>query len=245
MVTRANQRGTTLCVGEQRLVVSTLACSVHDLMADKVKDFKIQQMLECSSSENPEVEVIHTVTESKGALHRYGGFALHSMVQKRQHHMTRVNVNNELKLLNTLKVRKEEWNEVPPAIQQLTGGGLDVSSPTLLPLLHKIVEKTSSSVNEQMSKEHGRRMIELAKQELDSDSELKEIFDNLVSSDFSSECKASVLRELTHKVFHARVNEYMTATEEIELERESKAVKADQSLRDTPKTFSGMASRTL
>ena len=183
-------------------------------------------MLESSSSENPEVnEVSHTVTESKVALHHYEGFALHSMVHKKQHHMTRLNVNNELELFNTLKVRKEEWIEVPPAIQQLTRGGLAVSSPTLLPLLHKIVEKTCSSVNEQMSKEHGRHMVELAKQELDIDSELKQIFDNLVSSKFSSECKASVLRELTHKVFHARVNEYMNATKEIELEHESKAVK--------------------
>ena len=88
-------------------------------------------------------------------------------------------------------------------------------------------------------------MIELAKQELDNYSELTEIFDNLVSSDVSSECKASVLTELAHKVFHARVNEYMIAAEEIELEREGKAVKADQSLRDTLKTFSGMSSRTI
>ena len=219
--------------------MSTLAYSVHDLMTDKVKDFKIQQMLESSSSENPEVEFSHTVTESKVAFHRYEGFALHSMLHKRQRYMTRVNVNNELELLNTLRVRKEERNEVPPAIQQLTRGGLAVPSPTLLPLLRKIVEKTCSFVNEQMSKEHGRHMIEVAKQELDSDSELKQIFDNLVSSNFSSECKASVLRELTHKVFHARVNEYMTATKEIELEHEWKAVKSDQSLRDTLKTFSG------
>ena len=34
------------------------------------------------------------------------------------------------------------------------------------------------------------------------------------------------------KVFHARVNEYMVVTEEIELENARKAVKVEQYLRD-------------
>ena len=80
MVIQENQRGTTLCVDEHCLVVSTLAYSVHNPMADKVKGLKIQQMLESSSSENLEVEVSHTVTVSKVTLHRYGRLALHSMV---------------------------------------------------------------------------------------------------------------------------------------------------------------------
>ena len=42
------------------------------------------------------------------------------------------------------------------------------------------------------------------------------------------------------KVFHARVNEYMVATEEIELEKAGKAVKVKQCLRDELKTFSSL-----
>ncbi len=49
----------------------------------------------------------------------------------------------------------------------------------------------------------------------------------------------------THwKLFHARVNEYMRASIELELERSGKAVKADQSLRDHLKTFSAMITRS-
>ena len=45
------------------------------------------------------------------------------------------------------------------------------------------------------------------------------------------------------KVFHARVNEYMVASEEIELEKAGKAVKVEQCLRDELKTFSALKGR--
>ena len=50
-------------------------------------------------------------------------------------------------------------------------------------------------------------------------------------------------KELTAKIFHARINEYMSATEEIELEQKGKAVRVEQSLRDQLKTFSGLKGR--
>ena len=49
--------------------------------------------------------------------------------------------------------------------------------------------------------------------------------------------------ELMRKVFHARTNEYMVAAEEIQLEKEGKVVKAEQSLRDSLKTLSGLKTR--
>ena len=44
-------------------------------------------------------------------------------------------------------------------------------------------------------------------------------------------------------MFHARINEYMTAAVEIHLERSGKAIKADQSLRDQLKTYSAVKTR--
>ncbi len=49
--------------------------------------------------------------------------------------------------------------------------------------------------------------------------------------------------ELTLKVFHTRVNEYMNASEEIELEKAGKIVTADQILREKLKTFSATKTR--
>ena len=240
VVKRAEEHGTLLCcVSEQRIVVSTLASHVHDLMADEVLAFKTQMLEECEFE-----STAVTLSESNIALYRYGGFALHSMIQKRQHHVQK-GVKSELGLLETLKVTKEQWDQISPAIQQLTRGGLVVPSPTLLPLLRMIMEKTSSLVNDQTYKEHGRNAIKLAKKELDRWGEPREVFASVAPSAFTTECKASVLTELVHKVFHARVNEYMNAAEEMELEREGKAVRADQCLRDTLKTFSSLTSRKV
>ena len=50
-------------------------------------------------------------------------------------------------------------------------------------------------------------------------------------------------QELLRKMFHARVNEYMTASIEIDLERSGKVVQVEQSLRDQLKTFSGLKTR--
>lgn len=222
VVKRAEQRGTGLSVSEQRIVVSTLSYSIHDLMASKVQEHKAQQVMSASTSNNTDAKASQTISESNVALYRYGGFALHSMMEKRKCHITRANAKNELELLNTLKVRKEEWDGLPPAIQQLTRVGLDIQSPTLLPLLCKIVEKTFSLVNEKVSRKRGRQMIEHAKQQLDDCSEVKEAFDNVVPPTFSTESKTSVLTELVHKVF---MHELTNAAEEIELEQEGKAVK--------------------
>ena len=43
-----------------------------------------------------------------------------------------------------------------------------------------------------------------------------------IPSTFSSECKIRVCTELMLKIFHAQVNEYMSAVEEIQLEKEGK-----------------------
>jgi hypothetical protein len=51
-------------------------------------------------------------------------------------------------------------------------------------------------------------------------------------------------KEFSLKIFHARINEYFSAAEEINLEQLEKAVKAEQGLRDTLKAFSSMKSRS-
>ena len=53
-----------------------------------------------------------------------------------------------------------------------------------------------------------------------------------------------VCTELMLEIFHARVNEYMSAVEKIQLEREGKVVNAEQSLRDSLKTVSGIRTRS-
>ena len=90
-------------------------------------------------------------------------------------------------------------------------------------------------------------MIKLAKQELESDGQLHPLFDkctvSMYSSNLSKESENRLFNEFSMKVFHARVNEYMVATEEIEMEKTGKAVKVEQCLRDELKTFSALKGR--
>ncbi len=67
---------------DQRIVISTIAYHVHNLMMEKVKEFKkelsqsesAEQLLQSSSSS-------HNFIESKINLLHYGGFALPSCTQ--------------------------------------------------------------------------------------------------------------------------------------------------------------------
>ena len=92
-------------------------------------------------------------------------------------------------------------------------------------------------------------MINLTKQELESVSELHALFEKCTASthvsNLSKESEKKLFNEFSNEStsFHARVNEYMIATEEIELEKAGKAVKVEQCLRDELKTFSSLKGR--
>ena len=136
---------------EQRIVVSTIAYHIHDLMGERVKKYK-EDIL---AQEEPK---IYKFTESNINLLRYGGFALHSMLSKRQR---RGCEDCELDLLKTLTVTEDEWDKIPPAIRHLQQGGLKIISPRMLPFLRYVV-KTTSLVNDEKCKEQGRNMLKSA-----------------------------------------------------------------------------------
>lgn len=103
-----------------------------------------------------------------------------------------------------------------------------------------------------MSKEHGQHMLEEAYKELEVDENLQSVFvtcvrkchdESSVKSQLPSNILPDIQKEFSRKLFNARVNEYMTASVEVQLEESGKVVTADQSLRDQLKTYSGMKTR--
>ena len=56
---------------------------------------------------------------------------------------------------------------------------------------------------------------------------------------------ARIRIEFMKKIFHSRINEFMEATKELDLERSHKVTDADQSLRDTLKTYSNNQKRAF
>ena len=235
---------------EQRIVVSTLVYAVYDLMTDKVKDYK--KGIDCSeTTEGPltDSDDVSTVTfsESKVNLYRYGGFALHSLLKKYYKHTQKPCTKDILTTLKHRRVKEDQLADLPVAIQQLNQGGLDIIAPCMLPFLRGLIENVRSLVNEERCQDLGQHMIEIACKDIDKDTELTRIFTECVHNagvDTSSAVVSRLYGELSKKIFHARVNEYMTASIEIELERSGKVVKADQSLRDQLKTFSALKTRS-
>ena len=143
----------------------------------------------------------------------------------------------------SIKVTEKEWCELPSAIQYLQQGGLDIISPRMLPFLRSVVEKTTSLVNDERARQHGRNTVELAQREIKADATLISLFSEHTPTTFTTDCKTRVCTELIQKIFHARVNEYMSAAQEVQLEKEGKVVKAEQSLRDSLKTLSALKPR--
>ncbi len=104
----------------------------------------------------------------------------------------------------------------------------------------------SSLVNEEQSRECGQEIIKVAWSKVENCTEINEVFLHCIKNAGVDQLNPSIPKlynELSIKLFHARVNEFMTASVEIELERCGKAVRADQSLRDELKTYSALKSR--
>lgn len=248
----ASIAGYTMNIQDERIIVSTLCYTVYDLMVERVKEYKVHLSPESDASGACVAtgsESAITLKENDVNLYRYGGFALHSMIEKRKRKLETGPkdscVQLELKFLENQVVQKDQWNELPTPILDLKQGGLHMVKPTMLPFLRQLVEKVASKVNDDMRQEYGHQVIKLAKQELESDSELHALFDkcSIHAGNPPKESENKLFNEFCMKVFHARVNGYMVATEEIELEKAGKAVKVEQCLRDELKTFSALKGR--
>ena len=103
---RANMSGANIPVKDQRIIVSTLAYHIHDIIVEHVKDFKesLDASTESSSFDVNTETIKLKFYESKTSFLRYGGFALHSMIKKRTKYVQATSlVKNELKVLESLK----------------------------------------------------------------------------------------------------------------------------------------------
>ena len=243
----------------KRIILSTLCCIVYDLMVETVKKYKLhindtEEPTTSSESKKHDEAVIFKLTESNSSLYRYGGFALHSMLKKwlsnNSKFKSRSSLSSvqhmykqELEFLQHLKIQRKRWTELPIQIQHLQKGGLEMVTPDILPFLRQLVDKVASHVNDNTRQEHGSSMIEVAKKRIKEDEELEQLFIKCTPEAPSDVVKA-VYTEFCMKVFHARVNEYISASEEMELERTGKAVKVEQCLRDQLKTFSALQKRS-
>lgn len=140
-------------IEEQRIIVSTIAYIVYDDMTRKVKEYKSHLQPSQLQIEEPAISLV----ESNVCLYRYGGFALHSLLQKyKATKSCHDSHDHEMKIvLRQLTVKHHQMNLVPYGIQQLNQGGLVIMDPVMLPYLRALIEKISSLVNEDKCHESG------------------------------------------------------------------------------------------
>lgn len=105
-----------------------------------------------------------------------------------------------------------------------------IVDPNILPYIRMLINTVSSLVNDEQCRDLGQHMIEVARLKIKGDADIHSTFERCINTciDFTLPAVGKVCNEFT--MFHARVNEYMTAAVEIDLEQKGKAVKADQSL---------------
>lgn len=232
----------TACeVGEQRIMVSSIAYIVYDVMTSRIKEYKKSGI--SADTVDSSLEQPAQLFESNVSLYRYGGFALYSLLQK---HKQDAQSQPKVHVLEKMRIKHEEVEMLPSGVKLLNQGGLTVVGPKMLPYLRALIDKVSKLVNDEQCCEHGKNMIDVARLAIEDDHNIKKTFINCLTNigiNPETSLVLEVFQEMSKKLFHARVNEYMCASVEIDLERKGKAVKADQSLRDQLNTFSCMKKR--
>ena len=95
-------------------------------MVERVKDYKVHLSPESEASGAcvaTSSESAITLKENDINLYRYGGFALHSMIEKRKKKLEMGPkdscVQLEPKFLENQLVQKDQWNELPTPILDL------------------------------------------------------------------------------------------------------------------------------
>lgn len=126
-------------------------------------------------------------------------------------------------------------------------------TPSMLPVLSKVMTVINQNINHEKLKKHGKNMIKVALDKLDDDDLTAQLFQSFkaihrkyeTSAQIREDLLANIVQELIKKIFHSRVNEYMEARKELDLEVMGKTTDAEQSLRDTLKTYSNNTSRPV
>ena len=115
-------------------------------------------------------------------------------------------------------------DEMPSAMHHLQQGGLHIITPSILPLLQAVVDKTASLVNEQSCKDHGKEMLKVTEAELCNESTTTNFFYLFMqhvpsTSTLTTESKMKLCQEFTLKMLFFMQGSmiYFSAAEEYTL----------------------------
>lgn len=157
---QAKEFDCVISIEDQRILLSTLSSIFFDLMSGKVKEMKLGSSL---SSEGP----TEPFSESTVSLYRYAGFALHSMIEVARKAVisspTITQSSDELELLEALKCKPNEIDDVPIPVKDLGVQRFTIISPSMIPFVRVLLKNIMSCVSEKDLEKHGNELIKVAK----------------------------------------------------------------------------------
>ena len=180
-------------------------------------------------------------------LKRYAGAALYSMIEKR---LKLSKSHPELKYLYFMKHEPGHSGDCAgeSRTQCEKRTAFASVSPVLLPFFNHLLGAIHEHILYNKLKEHGKSMVKVGLDKIITNDDLKSLFGDCLKKtgivfEENDENVNRIWMEITKKVFHARVDEFMEARKELDLESSGKVTDANQSLRDTLKTYSNIKSR--
>ena len=181
---------------EQRIMVSSVAYMVHDVMAGRIKKHKQEK----SSNDRDATQIValeqtaKRLSESNVSLYRYGGFALHSLLQRYKGRTDSCS-KDVMSFLKAMVIKPDEIKLLPDGIKLLDQGGLTIICPAMLPYLRVFIEKVAMTVSDEACCEYGKDMIDVARLTMEGDGTACKIFVDCIKK-VGIDCEHNVLTQV-------------------------------------------------
>ena len=221
-------------------IMISICSAVYNYQLKRVS--KVQQIiLDDTSSTAPMPQEIDSV------YYRFCGAAIASMLHSRYDKRRtckedrKATLNQEIQVLKAIQCTDK--SHIPQELKYRDRGFMYFPSDDLLPFLRALDGCIMENANASAFKKYGSEMIDVAVKQLESTQELKQTFSSVVTKRLQqgtadldvSEFYPSihlVYKELSHKLCHTRLGEFISVTEQQLAASKGKSTLAGQNLRD-------------
>lgn len=242
---RLQQRWVGFCEG--KAVTTDVRCSVMISVSNAVYKYFLrrvatvqQSLLHPSTSEPPNIQ-----PDTDSVYYRFCGAAiaemLHGRYSKRQSSKpcSRPGINREIQVLKCIQCVKKD--HIPKELQYRDNGHMYFPAIEFLPFLQALDKCVMENANEASFKKYGSNCIEVAVTQMQANQELLEQFSEILKGkllgqqldikQYETEIQL-VYKELSRKLCHTRLGEFVSATQQTAAAKQGKSTLAGQNLRD-------------
>ena len=189
-----------------------------------------------------EIAISHELSpEADDTFYRFGGAAIASMLHKCYRHMhscpygKRGSVVDEITVIKAIECLDK--TVIPASLQYRDRGFIYFPDENFLPFIKKVDEKIRKIANWDGIEQHGQKIIEVATNQIQSDSLLRTLFNDFLSTRFDSlEGKSgavdSVYNTILRKLCNTRLADFIDGYRQSKASKNGSASLSEQNLRD-------------